>query len=414
MTGLDMGYGAPWEPPGRGWRAHLWRNRPCCFLHFEVYQRPAGRAAIPSNARPATLGGRRGLLKAAAGYGLACPGDAHLYWCNHAAFLWTERGTRYVATLHLFGRRATIRLLGRLVASLRPATRLPRTQARGVGVGVSPHSIAVDRSGLWVTAVGDRTPSFRGTIFRVDTERARVIARLHPGRAVGLAVSGNALWVVTTKGLARLDRRTGEHRALVPTGRWPRAAAVDGAAVWVVNSAAFTPRRGSLVRVDARSNRIVGAPVTLGRAPVALAVSEGSLWVADELEGTVTRVAGSTRRIAARIRTGRGPTSVAAGGGAVWIANTGGRTVSRVDPRTNRVSATIDVGLAPRGLVFTRGALWGVATGDGIVFRLDPATNRVAVVARGLADPLAVNVAAGRLWVTTNSDGRLLSLRLPA
>lgn len=413
ITGLDVGYGAPWEPPGQGWRQHLWRNRPCCFLHFEIYQRSAGRAAIPSDARPATLGGRRGLLKPAAGYRLGCPGDAYLYWCNHTAFLWSEGGTRYVATLHLFGQRATVRLLGRLVARLRPARRLPRVRPRGLGVGVSPHSLASDGGDLWVTAVADRTPSFRGTIFRVDAGKARVTARLQPGRAVGLAVSGDALWAVTSKGLARLDRRTGERRALVPTGRWPRAAAVDRGGVWVVNSAPFTARRGSLVRIDPAKNVVVGAPVTLGRAPVALAVSGDSVWVVDELDGVATRVVASTRQIATQVRVGRGPTSVAAGGGAVWVANTGERTVSRIEPQTNRVTETIQVGLAPRGLVFVRGGLWGVATGEGTVFRIDPATNRADIVARGLADPLAVNVAAGRLWVTTNIDGRLLRLRLP-
>jgi YVTN family beta-propeller protein len=222
------------------------------------------------------------------------------------------------------------------------------------------------------------------------------------------------LWAVTYKGIARLERSTGKRIALVPTGRWPRAAVLDGSRLWVVNAAPFTPRRGSLVGVDARSNRVVGDPVPLGRAPVALAASRGSVWIADELEGVVTRVAARTGRVTARIPVGRGPTSVAAGAGAVWIANTGERTVSRVDAATGRVTATVSVGLAPRGLVFVRGALWGVATGAGSAFRVEPATNRVTTVARGLGDPLAVNVAAGRLWVTTNGDGRLLRLRLPA
>jgi virginiamycin B lyase len=413
VVGLDIGYGAPWEPGGAGWRQHLWRNRPCCFLHFEVYQRRAGDG-VPSGARRVTLGGRRGLLKRAAGYGLGCPGDAYLYWCNHSAFLWTEHGTHYVATLHLFGQRPTAALLGRLVARLQPASRLRRAPVRGIGVGVSPHSLAESEGELWVTAVGDRTPSFRGTIFRVDARRARVSARIHPGRAVALAVGSDALWAVTYQGVARLDRSTGERTALVRTGRWPRAAVLDATRLWVVNAAPFTPRRGSLVGIDTRTNRIVGAPVLLGRGPVALAVGPGSVWVADELEGVLIRIAARTRRVADRIRVGRGPTSVAAGGGAVWVANTGERTVSRVDADTGSVTATVSVGLAPRGLVFTRGALWGVATGAGSIFRIDPATNRVATVVRGLDAPLAVNVAAGRLWVTTNGDGRLLRLRLPA
>src|SRR5919201_6460726 len=37
ITGVDIAYGAPWEEDG--WRAHRWRNRPCCFLHFDVFRR---------------------------------------------------------------------------------------------------------------------------------------------------------------------------------------------------------------------------------------------------------------------------------------------------------------------------------------------------------------------------------------
>ncbi len=121
---LDLGYGAPWEPDsGPDWRSHLWQNRPCCFLHFEVLRRPHSRRGVPSDARPATLGGRRGLFKPAYGYGLGCgAGDRHLYWCNHVAFLWREHGADWVATLHFFAPGATRALLARLVRTLRPVT----------------------------------------------------------------------------------------------------------------------------------------------------------------------------------------------------------------------------------------------------------------------------------------------------
>ena len=69
VAGVDISYSAPWE--GQGWKAHRWRNRPCCFFHLDVFRRAPGRKAIPTRARPATLGGKRGLLtvkKATTGY----------------------------------------------------------------------------------------------------------------------------------------------------------------------------------------------------------------------------------------------------------------------------------------------------------------------------------------------------------
>jgi hypothetical protein len=122
--GVTIGYGGPWEPDsGPDWQVHLWRNRPCCFLHFEIFWRRSGRQQIPAGARPAELGGRRGLLKDATSWGIASPGDDYLYWPNHTRFLWRENGVDYVASLHRFGTKAETRaLLGRLILELRPVT----------------------------------------------------------------------------------------------------------------------------------------------------------------------------------------------------------------------------------------------------------------------------------------------------
>jgi len=126
FSGVSIGYGAPWEPDsGPDWRLHLWRNRPCCFLHFEVFRREEGRRQIPAGARPATLGGQRGLLKDATSYGLASRENDYLYWANHTRFLWRENGVPYVATLHRFGTKVETRaLLGQLIRELRAANDL--------------------------------------------------------------------------------------------------------------------------------------------------------------------------------------------------------------------------------------------------------------------------------------------------
>lgn len=126
FSGVSISYGAPWEPDsGPDWQLHLWRNRPCCFLHFEVFWRREGKAHVPAGARPATLGGRRGVLMDATSYGVASHENDYLYWANHTRFLWRENGVPYVATLHRFGTlHETRELLGRLVRELRPVREL--------------------------------------------------------------------------------------------------------------------------------------------------------------------------------------------------------------------------------------------------------------------------------------------------
>lgn len=123
VAGVYFDYGAPWEPDSRNWRAHVWADRPCCFLHFEVFRRPAGARWIPDGATQTTIAGRHGLLARAHGYGQGS-GRAALYSGNHDRFLFTAYGTPYVASLHYFGARDTFELLSRLVAQLVPASRL--------------------------------------------------------------------------------------------------------------------------------------------------------------------------------------------------------------------------------------------------------------------------------------------------
>src|SRR6266550_1704977 len=117
--------------------------------------------------------------------------------------------------------------------------------------------------------------------------------------------------------------------------------------LWIVDASPFS-KAGSLVRVEPRRVQVTGRRA-LGHAPVAVAVSQGAVWVADELDDEVVRIDPRTLRIVARIPVGAAPTAVRGGRGAIWVANSGERTVSRIDPRSNRVT-TIHVGLAPRAL----------------------------------------------------------------
>jgi hypothetical protein len=128
-AGISFSYGAPWEPgSGPDWRQHAWRNRPCCFLHFDLWRALRGKPTFPDTARPATLGGRKGDLAPAASAGLACgAGNAGVYFCNHVRFRWKQGGSWFVATLHSFGNAETTVLLGRLIRELRPIGTLPRS-----------------------------------------------------------------------------------------------------------------------------------------------------------------------------------------------------------------------------------------------------------------------------------------------
>lgn len=113
-VGASFGYGAGWEPAsGRDWKLHAWRNRPCCFLHFDVYEAPPRPDWLRADrARPLRLAGRSGFF-AWSSY------HAPIGFSNHVRFAWREHGRWYVATLHFFGP-GTKPLLEALVRELRP------------------------------------------------------------------------------------------------------------------------------------------------------------------------------------------------------------------------------------------------------------------------------------------------------
>ncbi|MFY9578978.1 MAG: hypothetical protein WAQ33_06600 [Gaiellaceae bacterium] len=119
--GIELGYSAPVEPQsGPDWRRQVSHNRPCCFLHFTIFRRLG--APLPPGLKSVRLGGKRGRIRYATGYGLG--GTVGYFWSNHTWFFWREHGVEYSASLHYFGR-GTKRLLGRLIQQLRPADQLP-------------------------------------------------------------------------------------------------------------------------------------------------------------------------------------------------------------------------------------------------------------------------------------------------
>ena len=63
----------------------------------------------------------------------------------------------------------------------------------------------------------------------------------------------------------------------------------------------------------------------------------GSVWVANALDGTVSRIDAADRIRSSQIDVRGEPTALAFGAGALWVANGESRTVAQVDPGSNRV-----------------------------------------------------------------------------
>jgi len=169
-------------------------------------------------------------------------------------------------------------------------------------------------------------------------------------------------------------------------------------------------------RFDPESGEVV-ARVPLGTAPSAVAVGEGSVWVVDADDRTVSQIDAETRTLVRTFSTSATPTDVAVGAGSVWVGNAPAagnllpNSITRLDAETGLVVDTIELGAPTGGQLFAvlagfsrqhiaaaEDAVWAINP-DLTVSRIDPRTNRI--VAR-IGDVRAENIAVGEgeVWLT--------------
>src|SRR4030095_5654482 len=111
--------------------------------------------------------------------------------------------------------------------------------------------------------------------------------------------------------------------------------------LWVISGS-------SILRIDPKTNQVVGEPIQPGIQLENIAFGDGALWV----------------------------TTVASGD---LGAPSDTDAVSRIDPQSGEVVATIKVSRAPMSLAFTPEAVWVVnfgANGDAVL-RINPQTNQI-------------------------------------
>jgi YVTN family beta-propeller protein len=274
-----------------------------------------------------------------------------------------------------------------------------------VPVGIKPGAVAVGEGGVWVANAEDETVS------RIDTQTREIrrtipvgglpsdvtvgggtvwvalgalgeLTRIDPDQDDAVspfpALSGHApcnapraslafargvVWFVCENGLlGRINPSTRKARSieagLLTSPRAVRRVFSDVAfgfgSFWFANKA-----ENEIVEVDSATIQNLG-PVTVGRAPTAIAVGADSLWVTNFDDDTVFRiVAGRDQaRTFDVFPVGDGPVDVAVGEGGVWIASSRDRVVTRLDPDTGKVVARIEIGNEPRRIAAGGGAVW--------------------------------------------------------
>ncbi len=187
----------------------------------------------------------------------------------------------------------------------------------------------------------------------------------------------------------------------IKCGSNPRNPAVGDGSVWVSNFGDDT-----LTRIDPSAGKAI-ATIKIPAGAVGFALGDGSAWVADGSQG-VTRVDLSSDKPVAQIPTDIGPRRVAATKDAVWVTHVS-FSVVRIDPATDRKVAAIatkieGIPVIPLDIAATKSAVW-VITDKGAILRIDPASNRVVATIKGLARVSGVSVAMGGITRIVAGEG---------
>ena len=243
------------------------------------------------------------------------------------------------------------------------------------GAGFGPSAIAVAGDLVWIVIGGD------DRVRLYDAQRREFsspessppnagIACACPGEDIPAVAEGRSLWTISHLQYA-LEHFTPElataESSSLGAGNTPTALAVAAGVVWVVT--AGTPGTPKLFKVDATTRRVIGRTTLPSSViPSAVAVGDGAVWVADlsgdavlRIERPLGRHARATNagalEVTKRIRVGRAPKDIVVGLDSVWVANYLDGTISRIDPRTNRVD-TFNVGPFPEHLAVGEGSVW--------------------------------------------------------
>ena len=168
--------------------------------------------------------------------------------------------------------------------------------------------LATGFGSLWVGSQDD-------IVTRLDTATHATQATIRDiNNPEAMAAGAGAIWVIpaTRRAVVVIDPRTERIAATIPIGDFGKGIAIGGDAVWVLSD-----RR--LWRIDPRT-RFVTAQIALRAPGAAVTADESAVWVASSAEGSVALIDPDSNEIVGTTRVGRPVGGVLAGAGKLWVS----------------------------------------------------------------------------------------------
>jgi YVTN family beta-propeller protein len=226
------------------------------------------------------------------------------------------------------------------------------------------------------------------------------------GEPSALTVGGNAVWVasVTTDQVLRVDLHSGRVVDHVQVGPAPSAVAVDRSGrLWVANNG-----DGTVWWLDPEAARPLLKRIPVGNGPVGVAVGLGSVWVANQLDDTLTRINQADGTVRGTIPLASAPDAVIVADHAVWVATDATNSVIRVTPRPPYGEEGVPVGGdGPVALAAEGTSIWAANQSSDTVSRIDAQRGFVTGTVPVGRSPSAIAVSDGSIWVANKLSGTI-------
>jgi streptogramin lyase len=287
-----------------------------------------------------------------------------------------------------------------------PIVGLPSEVIAKITIGGQPCGVLSAFGSMWVT------DAQAAELVQVDLRTNRVVGRAPvDDTPCELTSAFGSLWVATQSGtLDRVDPRTRRVVARIPVGMTSYEPLVAFGSVWVSNRGS-----GTVSRVDPGRNRVVKTLQLPTILPGGLVEAAGKLWVGNDTAGDtkVVRVDPKTYRVET-FKGGHRPAFVTAAAGSVWTADEDDGTVTRLDARTGAVRGSSVAGVRPVNLVALPGQtpeVWVPDDQGNLLIRIDALTGTVLermLVGRG---PAVAAVHGAEVWVSNFEDGTVWRVR---
>jgi DNA-binding SARP family transcriptional activator len=277
--------------------------------------------------------------------------------------------------------------------------------AATVSTGIGHPVLAAAGASLWV-AGEDRT------VARVDLRSRRLTGSLAVGAAAStLVVDPRTAWVGTRQQrLIAIDKPTlgiRVRRRLPPTSMHVAmnsdpapALALGGGYLWAESGV------DSVLKLEPLSGRVLATIAPAAGTNKAIGYGDGSLWVGGP--NAVSRISPGLGRTTATIRVETIPVALAVADGSVWLAldsgastfnTTGVAAIVRLDPMSEAPAATIPLPDAPTAVVAAPSGIWVASAAAAAVYRIDPQLNKIVATIRTGAAPTALAATRNGIWV---------------